>query len=227
MSQFQAPPIQVMLIDDHKSILWGLQKLIDSDHRFKVCCIAANPTDALSQIKLHLPDVILLDLDLGSDSGVELIPNLLSQSKAKVIVLTGVRETDIHDKAVVKGARGILTKDEEPQQLLKAIERVHEGELWLNRNATSRILMEIAKANAPKVATKEESLLASLTKKELNVYHAVISGSDKTLKEIASLLHTSEHTLRNHLASIYGKLGVSNRLELYVFSNHMPNKANS
>ena len=213
-----------MLIDDHKSILWGLQKLIDSDGRFKVCSIAANPDDALNQIKLNLPDVIMLDLDLGSHSGVDLIPHLLSQSKAKVIVLTGVRETEIHDRAVVKGARGILTKDEDPQQLLKAIERVHEGELWLNRNATSRILMEIAKANAPKPVTKEEALLTSLTKKELHVYNAVVSGSDKTLKEIAGNLHTSEHTLRNHLASIYGKLGVGNRLELYVFSNQLTDK---
>ena len=155
MSQYSTPPIQIMLIDDHKSILWGLQKLIDSDGRFKVCAIAATPTDALNQIKLHHPDIIMLDLDLGSENGADLIPQLLTQTKAKIIVLTGVRDTEAHDKAVVRGARGILTKDEDPQQLLKAIECVHQGELWLNRNATSRILMEIAKANAPKQVSKE------------------------------------------------------------------------
>jgi DNA-binding NarL/FixJ family response regulator len=176
-------------------------------------------------VKHHTPDVIVLNLTLQAD--LQLIPELISQCNAKIICLAGTENTADHDNAVVKGARGILTKNETPDQLLKAIECVHRGELWINRDATSRILMEIAKANTPKPESKDQTLLTSLTKRELHVYSTVTASSDKTLKEISGLLHTSEHTLRNHLASIYSKLGVTNRLELYVFSNRASDKTNS
>jgi DNA-binding NarL/FixJ family response regulator len=101
--------------------------------------------------------------------------------------------------------------------LFTAIERIHQGELWLNRDATARILLGVAKAHAPKGTTAEDQLLASLTKKEEKVFHAVATSSGKQLKIIADELCISQHTLRNHLASIYEKLGVANRLELYVF----------
>jgi two-component system, NarL family, nitrate/nitrite response regulator NarL len=112
---------------------------------------------------------------------------------------------------------------EAPETLLKAIEKIHEGELWVNRNATSRILMQIAAANAPKEISIQEKRLSSLTVKEQKVVHAIHGSSEKTLKQVADKLHISEHTLRNHLASIYEKLEVRNRLELYVFCNkYMP-----
>lgn len=218
-------PIRVMLIDDHKLLLWGLEKLIGGDQRYQVCSKTSTKADALNQVKNQKIDVIVLNL--GHRDSIDLIPDLILNSHARIICLADSDDTDTHDKAIVRGARGILTKDEAPDQILKAVEYVHRGELWINRNATSRILMEIARANAPKEISKEESLLSSLTKKELHVYNAVTGSSDKTLKEISLILHTSEHTLRNHLASIYGKLGVSNRLELYVFRNQTPNKIGS
>ena len=89
----------------------------------------------------------------------------------------------------------------------------------MNRNATARILLEIAKAHAPKKAVPEEKKLASLTKKETRVLQTVVASSDKQLKVVADDLCISQHTLRNHLAAIYEKLGVTSRLELYVFCN--------
>jgi DNA-binding NarL/FixJ family response regulator len=117
----------------------------------------------------------------------------------------------------VNGARGVISKTEPTSNLLKAIEKIHEGELWLNRNATSRILLQISQANLPKELTSEQMKLASLTPKEDKVTRAIQLHSEKTLKQVADSLHISEHTLRNHLASIYDKLGVRNRMELYVF----------
>jgi DNA-binding NarL/FixJ family response regulator len=118
---------------------------------------------------------------------------------------------------VITGARGVVSKNVAPQTLFNAIERIHQGELWLNRDATARILLGVAKAHAPKGSTAEDKLLASLTKKEEKVLQAVATSSGKQLKIIADELCISQHTLRNHLASIYEKLGVANRLELYVF----------
>ena len=83
--------------------------------------------------------------------------------------------------------------------------------------------MQIAAANAPKEVSIQEKRLSTLTAKEQKVVHAIHGSSEKTLKQVADKLHISEHTLRNHLASVYEKLEVRNRLELYVFCNkHMP-----
>jgi len=218
--------ISVLLIDSHQISSWGVKTLINQDERFKVCGSATNTKDALLHTLKHVPDVIILEPDLCNEDGLDLISKLIEQSGAKIIVLTSLRDLGIHDLAVVRGARGVLTKMESPETLLKAIEKIHEGELWVNRNATSRILMQIAAANAPKEITIQEKRLASLTVKEQKVVHAIHISSEKTLKQVADKLHISEHTLRNHLASIYEKLEVRNRLELYVFCNkYMPPEA--
>ena len=211
--------ISVLLIDSHQISSWGVKTLINQDERFTVCGSATNTKDALLHTLKHVPDVIILEPDLCNEDGLDLISKLIEQSGAKIIVLTSLRDLGIHDLAVVRGARGVLTKMESPETLLKAIEKIHEGELWVNRNATSRILMQIAAANAPKEITIQEKRLASLTVKEQKVVHAIHISSEKTLKQVADKLHISEHTLRNHLASIYEKLEVRNRLELYVFCN--------
>ena len=211
--------ISVLLIDSHQISSWGVKTLINQDERFTVCGSATNTKDALLHTLKHVPDVIILEPDLCNEDGLDLISKLIEQSGAKIIVLTSLRDLGIHDLAVVRGARGVLTKMEAPETLLKAIEKIHEGELWVNRNATSRILMQIAASNAPKEITIQEKRLASLTIKEQKVVHAIHGSSEKTLKQVADKLHISEHTLRNHLASIYEKLEVRNRLELYVFCN--------
>lgn len=212
-------PISVLLIDSHQISTWGIQTLIDQDERFEVCGIATNTKEAIAEVTKSIPDVIILEPDLCNEDGLNLISKLIELTHAKIIVLTSLRDLSIHDLAVVRGARGVLTKMEAPETLLKAIEKIHEGELWVNRNATSRILMQIAAANAPKEVTIQEKRLASLTVKEQKVVHAIHGSSEKTLRQVSEKLHISEHTLRNHLASIYEKLEVRNRLELYVFCN--------
>ena len=213
----------MLLIDSHQISAHGISALINGDKRFMICGIASSSKQAFAKIASDSPDVIILEPDLCNENGLDLITKLIQESSAKIIVLTSLRELGIHDLAVVRGARGVLTKMESPDTLLKAIEKIHEGELWVNRNATSRILMQIAAANAPKEVTIQEKRLASLTIKEQKVVHAIHDSSESTLKQVANKLHISEHTLRNHLASIYEKLEVRNRLELYVFCNrYMP-----
>jgi DNA-binding NarL/FixJ family response regulator len=212
-------PITVLLIDSHQISSWGVKTLIEQDGRFTVCGSATNSSEALDEIARHIPDIIILEPDLCNEDGLTLISKLIEETHAKIIVLTSLRDLSIHDLAVVRGARGVLTKMEAPENLLKAIEKIHEGELWINRNATSRILMQIAAASAPKKITAQEKRLSSLTVKEQKVVRAIHGSSEKTLRQVSEKLHISEHTLRNHLGSIYEKLEVRNRLELYVFCN--------
>lgn len=213
-------PIRVLLVDDHRSILWGLERLIESEKpRMEIAGKATTVAEAVGLTESARPDVILLDLDLGAENGVDAIPELIAGSRAKVLVLTGIRSPSIHDDAVLAGARGVVGKEDAPENILKAIEKVHQGELWLDRAATGRIFVELSRKGGPEEADPEKQKIASLTARERQIVAAVAGEPGATASTIADRLHISEHTLRNHLTSIYDKLGVANRLELYVYAS--------
>jgi two-component system, NarL family, nitrate/nitrite response regulator NarL len=101
---------------------------------------------------------------------------------------------------------------------LDGIDKVHEGELWIDRSATSRIFMEMARQKAAEHNDPEQSKIATLTARERQAIAAVASDASAPGKVIAGRLCISEHTLRNHLRSIYNKLGLANRVDLYPYA---------
>src|SRR5512133_1723902 len=211
-----AAPISVMLVDDHKSVLWGLEKLIDGEKpRMRVVNTATCSRDALSGAQKHRPDVILLDLDLGGESGVSLISQLRGSSNAKVVILTGMKDTEMREQAVMEGAAGVVLKTEPAHVILNAIERVHGGELWLDRSTTARVFASMSRRQHGGVPAQADG---GLTDGERRVVASVVQHKGAPNKVIADALHISGHTLRNHLASIYGKLGIHRRLELVLYA---------
>jgi DNA-binding NarL/FixJ family response regulator len=218
MAEMNSAPIRVLLIDDHRSILWGLERLIESGKpAMQVVGTATNCADALKLIDKAAPDLILLDIGLGTENGVEEIPNLLARSHAKILVLTGLRDESLHDKAVLAGASGVVEKEAPAETILAAIQKVHEGQLWLDRVATGRIFLEFARENAAQAVDPERAKIASLTDREREIVAIAATHAGFNAKAIAELLFISEHTLRNHLTSIYDKLQVANRLELFAY----------
>jgi two-component system nitrate/nitrite response regulator NarL len=212
-------PIRVMLIDDHPTMLWGLEKLINAETpRMSVVATARNAEEALACLPRAAPDVVLLDLDLDGRNGLDLLPALLHQGRTRVLVLTGERKQNVLDQAVQKGARGILRKDASAEHVLKAIEKTHEGELWLDRGTLGRVFTEFRDpASLPK-PDPETLRQASLTARERRIIALVVQSQGASNKVLAQSLFISEHTLRNHLSSVYQKLEVANRLELYVYA---------
>lgn len=173
----------------------------------------------MPRLREHQPDVILLDLDLGDETGLEAIPEFVETGTGRVLVLTGIRDQSIQDRAIILGARGVVEKEDSAETILTAIAKVHEGQLWLPRIAVDRILADLSKRDLTPRTTPEQKKLASLTPRELAVVEAVANNAHANAKNIASLLFISEHTLRNHLTSIYDKLGVSGRVELFAFAH--------
>ena len=211
--------IRVMLVDDHQTMLWGLTKLIESEKpRMDVVGTATTCDEALAKIGLLHPDVILLDLDLNGVSALEVLPALLLNSASNVLIFTGARDQATLDLAIFKGARGVLRKDASAEQVIKAIEKTAAGEIWLDRQTLGRVFSEFVVPKAPPQRDPAVEKHESLTAKEQKVIYAVVEGSGALNAALAERLFISEHTLRNHLTSIYHKLGVSNRLELYVYA---------
>lgn len=212
-------PIKILLLDDHKSVLWGLEKLIEGEHpNMQVIGKATTSAEALRLLDEVRPDIILLDLDLGGENGSNAIQALIAKSSARVLVLTGSRDIAVHDAAVLAGAMGVVEKGEPAETILKAIRKVHEGEIWLDRSATGRIFLELSRNKASEAMNPEQKKIASLTPRERQIVAEIGSDAAAGSKQIAERLHISEHTLRNHIASIYEKLDVSSRLELFAYA---------
>jgi len=103
--------------------------------------------------------------------------------------------------------------------VMRSIEKVHQGELWLDHEMMARVFGEMTRPRAAAKADPEEEKQSQLTVKERKIAAAIVAGNGMTNKSLAESLFISEHTLRNYLVSMYKKLGVSNRLELYVYAS--------
>jgi len=218
MSQSSQNPIRVLLIDDHQSFLWGMVKLIESDSpNMTVMGTASDIAEALAILEREQPDVILLDIDLNGVNSLDSMPLLRKATTAMVLILTGMRDADTHERAVMAGARGVVQKEVSAEMILKAVRKVHEGEIWLDRLTTGRIFSKLLDHSNNQVSP-EAAKIASLTSREREIIDVMIKQGRSTNKQIAVHLNMSEHTLRNHLSSIYSKLEVENRLELVMYA---------
>jgi len=217
MQNLQARPIRVMLVDDLQIVSWGLEMLVQSRHpRMELAGSAVDAAGGSTIIYETPVDVIVIDLD--GDLGVDSIAELCSISPARVLALTGSRDVSLHDSAILAGARGVVAKSEPVEALLKAIEKVHEGEFWIDRAATSRIFLHLAQKTKVEYETPDQLRVASLTPRERQTVAEISKDAAASGKQIAQRLNISENTLRNHLSSIYTKLGISSRLELFAFA---------
>ena len=214
----QGPSIKVHLVA-LPLVLWGLEQLLRGAHpqfEFEIVSTASFVHESLPLLERHAPDVVVLDLD-GVESADDL-SELQANARAKLIVLTASHDRALLDRVVMAGVRGVVKKCEPPQILLKAIEKVHEGELWIDRGAAGRIFLEMARQKAAQRNDPQKSKIATLTSRERQTIAAVAGDASAPGKVIASRLCISEHTLRNHLTSIYSKLGLSSRLDLYAYA---------
>src|SRR5439155_8958213 len=211
--------IRVLLVDDHELFVTGLSSLIQREPELTVIGQATNRTEALAAAALH-PDIILLDLDLGTENSLDFLPELLAVGDgARVIVVTGVPDPELHLRAVRLGAMGVVLKVESAQFLVKAIRKVYSGEVWLNNSIVSSVMMELLHPKASKKKEPEAEKIASLTEREREVIALVAEG--RRNKQIGERLFISEKTVRHYLTSIFDKLGVTDRLALMIYSyNH-------
>ena len=210
-------PIRILLVDDHAVVRAGLRLIIQSREGMTIVGEAGNRDDALSLADSEHPDVILLDLDLGGDSGMALIADLIAAAgEARIIILTGLRDPEAHRQAVLLGAMGIVKKEKAAEVLISAIERVHAGEAWLDPSLMAGVLTEMTRSSRGRKTDPEADKIAALTNREREVIALVGEGIKS--KEIAGRLFISETTVRHHLTSIFDKLGVADRVELLIYA---------
>lgn len=214
MSAAISAPIRVLIVDDHAVVRAGLRMLIDQDTDMKVISVAGNRSEALAAAASDPPNIIILDLVLGEEDGLSLLPELRAVAPhSRVLVLTGLRSSESQRQAMRAGAMGIVLKEHAVEVLIKAIKKVHHGEVWLDRLTIGSVLQEMT---GEKQADPDQEKIATLTEREREVVSLVGEGLKN--KQIAAKLFISETTVTHHLSSVFSKLAVSDRLELIIYA---------
>ena len=212
-------PIRIMLVDDHQLMRTGLRMLIEQHPHMTVVGEAANRDEALANAERLQPDILLLDVDLGGDDSLAVLPSLLQVApETRIILVTGVRTPEQHQRAVQLGAMGLVRKEQAAAELLQAIEKVFAGEAWLDPTLVARALGGLSRQRTAEAAplNPEQARIERLTRREHEVIALVLQGLQN--KQIAERLVISETTVSHHLTSIFAKLGLDNRFDLIIYA---------
>ena len=229
VKQSNIQPIKVLLVDDQQIVLWGLERLINCEKpRMEVVGSAMNISEAKKIISEKQPDIIILNILLDGIDCVNFIPDFASNGSSRIVIFTESHDKDTIDRAVLNGARGVVHKKESMQTVLRAIEKIHDGELWLDRASTGRIFLQSSRMRGKVSHDPDADKITTLTRKECIILKAFSDGvGGEQNKQIAAKLCMSEHTLRNHLTSIFSKLGIKNRFSLFAYAKqHFPKTSN-
>jgi two-component system nitrate/nitrite response regulator NarL len=211
--------IRVMLVDAHRIVLSGLKRIVDDEKpHLAVVATATDRASALEHAHTAKPDVVVLDVRLTENKDADVIPSLINGRNTRVLILSEDREGNRHEAAILQGACGVVRKDDAPETLIKAIKKVHEGQLWLDRSTTGRLFVELSRRKGNGSTDPSQKKIATLTVREQDVVRTLVTHPGVDNKTLATNLHIGEHTLRNHLSRIYDKLGVPNRVQLFVFA---------
>lgn len=203
--------IQVMIVDDHKMVREGLKRILELNGDIEVIDEADNGKDLIKKLKTVKPDIVLLDINMPVMNGIEVLEYLSKRKKSpKVLVLTVHNEVEYLMKAVDLGINGYILKDSEAEELIKAVHFVYKGETFIQPSM-------IPLLNSRLIAREfDQDKVNKLSDRETEVLKLVSVGMFN--KEIAKKLGISERTVKNHMFTIFKKIGVTDRTQAAIFA---------
>ncbi len=213
--------IRVLLVDDHHIVRMGLKTIINDVADMEVVGEAGNAAEALRGVERLRPDVILMDIRLPGESGIEVTGQITKRfPQSKVVILTSFADDSLVFRAISAGAVGYVLKQVENEELLRAISAAARGDAVLDPSVTSRLIAHVREAGHK----SDADAFRDLSERELDVLQWVAKG--KTNAEIAASLNLSERTVGNYVSTILQKLHLTNRIELatYAVEHHLSDR---
>ena len=209
---------RVYLVDDHEIVRLGLMTLINDQPDLEVVGEAGNAADALTGILNTQPDVVLMDIRLPGEGGIEVTRSTMARfPQVKVVMLTSFADDELVLRAITAGAVGYVLKQVGNDELLRAIRSAAAGAASLDPATTARLLNYVRSAEH-KV---DQDAFRDLSEREMDVIVELARG--RTNAEIGRSLNLSEKTVRNYVSNILEKLSLKNRIELtaYAIEHHL------
>ncbi len=206
--------IRVLVADREGIFILGLKKLFALEDDLRVVAEAETPQEVLERTETFRPDVVFIKEDVLGESNENLIAAIVKIApECKVVATSSALSDDASMRHVRNGAAGVILKSVDPQLFVKCARRVTAGETWIPKRHVSTMakLLE-ARPEAP------PRPVDTLTRREKVIISYLMQGWHN--KEISTHLAISEQTVKNHLRTIYDKVGVSDRLELVLYAIH-------
>lgn len=209
--------IRVAIVDDHKMFRDGIAYILNSTEGYQVIWTADSREDTLNKLESNQPDILLMDISLGDDNGIDLTEEILKTYESQLILALSMHhEEEYIVKMVEKGAKGYLLKDSGVEELKKAINKLMEGEYYYNETVLRSL---IQKVQSPGKTLKSNNGNHRLTERETEILRLV--ADEMSNQEISELLHISTRTVETHKRNMISKLDVKNSIGLvrYAFAN--------
>jgi DNA-binding NarL/FixJ family response regulator len=214
-----APPVRLLVVDDHPVVRQGLRTFLDTRPDFEVVGEAGDGETAVAEAARLRPDVILMDLVMPGADGLDAIGRIRAADPgARILVLTSFASADQVLPALRRGAAGYLLKDAAPAEVEAAIRAVHRGEGMLDPAVTATVLAEVARPGgaAPDRPVPPDPAIDSLTPREREVLGLL--GRGMTNAAIARELVVAEKTVKTHVSSILAKLRLADRTQAALYA---------
>lgn len=206
--------IRVFLVSDFELLRQGLAELMSNRRgQFALVGWSSQAGKGASPWGTLKPDVVLLDLAVldEPDAIVAWVARLVADERQRVLLLSYPDRASLQSRALLAGACGVIERTCPYEQMLTALAHVHRGDLWLDTPSSARLLQHMAQLGSTRGHTAAEAVLQRLSERERHILQVLLRHAAAPAKTLAQQLAISESTLRNHLTSIYGKLGVRNR----------------
>ncbi len=204
---------RVMLVDDHEIVRLGLLTLINDRVDMEVVGEAGDAASAAREAERLKPDVILMDIRMPGEGGIEATRQIMARMpEMRIVMLTSFADDELLVRAISAGAVGYVLKQVGNAELLRAITAAARGEALLDPRTTARLLTRVREADRKDTA----DAFRALSDREMDVLAQVARGLGNA--EIGEKLNLSEKTVRNYISTMFEKLSLSNRVELAVYA---------
>src|SRR3989442_199820 len=211
-----AETVRILLADDHPILRDGLRRLLEVEPDLRVIGEAGDGIEAVKGVRRLKPDLLLLDLNMPRQTGLEALREIGPVSSTRTVVLAAAIEKAEVAQAIQLGARGVVLKESATELLLRCIRSVLGGQYWVGREVVFSLIEALRDLLPMNGNSQNGQANFGLTPREMEVIAAVVNGY--TNKDMAQSFSLSVQTVKHHLTSIFDKLGVSNRLELALFA---------
>lgn len=194
-------PIRVVVVDDHPTVRRGTCDMIEEAEGLEVVAAGADGDEAIALVEQHQPDVLMLDIQMPKRDGLSALRELRKRGNKVGILMMSAADDERIVEALSAGANGYLLKTATEDEVEHAIRLVAQGQSAILQPEVAQAMVTAARRGAPTVDL--------LSEREVEVIKTL--AKDMANKEIAKVLGISDRTVQQHLANIFGKLGVSSR----------------